>query len=155
LGQLVGSATIQATSGNVSFTDLSLTNASAAAGGITLTASNENSLTIGGAAVLDSGTNIDINALSAGRISVGNSVNAVADGTITLSNGNGAGSIQVPTLMLFGNAINTDSVARAQLDITNLIAHLNGDFTIDEDLSVPGFLSLSAGGNLTAANMYA
>ena len=151
LGQSDGPIAIQATSSNITFSgDLSLTNASTAGSGITLSASGENTLSVGGQAALDSGAGIDLSAQSAGRISVGQALNAVAAGTVTLSDGSGAGTIAAPTMILFGSGINN----QAHPTVTNLAEHVTGDFTTG-DLSVPGFLSLTSGGNLTAGNVSA
>ncbi|HKP35179.1 MAG TPA: hypothetical protein VJT70_10430, partial [Sphingomicrobium sp.] len=150
LGQLDGAALIQATSGDVAFDrDLSLTNASGINGGITLSTNNQRRLTVGGDAVLDAAGNIALNALS-GSLTVAGTINAVTDGTITLADGNGAGSIGATTMMLFASGI----TRQADPDVTNLIASLTGDFAAG-DISVPGFLSLSADGDLTAGNVSA
>ena len=149
IGELDGPIRIQATSGNVSFSgDVELVDdAPLGTGGITLLADNEHVLSVGGDAILDSLDTVDIKAQGAGLIDVTGNLEAFATGAVSLSDSAGLGTISADTLMLFGASLANDATP----DITNLMIGIDsGDLTVG-DLSVPGFLSISADGNLTAA----
>jgi len=141
-----GPVLIEATKGDTSFSgDLGISNdALSGLGGTELLADNGHKLTVNGDALLDGGDHIDLTASGQGQISVTGTLDANANGPVTLSDGEGTGTIGADTLDMFGSTV----ALNGSPNINNLYLSVDGDFTIG-DLSVPGELFISAGGSLT------
>ncbi|MGN6848874.1 MAG: two-partner secretion domain-containing protein, partial [Sphingomicrobium sp.] len=147
IASMDGSILVEAATGDTTFSgDLNITNdATSGLGGTQLLANNGHKLTVNGNALLDGGDHVDLSASGQGGITVTGTLDAdPGSGPVTLSDGEGTGTVSADTLDMFGSTVTLNGSPT----VNNLYLGVNGDFTIG-DLSVPGDLFISAGGNLT------
>ena len=113
-------------------------------GTVTLNAGDANSAgTINATSLLVSGDQASVTAQHGGEINVETTLEADATDGVTLSDDEGTGTISADTLHLVTSAITNQSSP----DINNLFVHATGDLVYG-DISVPGFIQISADGNL-------
>jgi filamentous hemagglutinin family protein len=142
-GQATGSIDVSGGGGTLNFAnDVYLQ----ALQSLTLVALSGEAVTVGGDAQIRSGEDIDIRTEEGGSLTVSGALEAIAEGSINLSDD--GGSIAADLLDLSAG----DIVSTAPVDASTIIFAATNDITTD-DLHATEYLSLTAGGNLDTGNL--